>query len=74
MMSPLLLSSSPEQAVRKAVAVSFSFQNIKRKWPLVLSKCDELVGRVSALGPGAVVDVDQAALRVTLDVIGMVRF
>jgi cytochrome P450 len=60
------------KAVRKAVAVSFSIQNIKKKYPLILSKVNQLLGRVAALGPEASVDVDQAALRVTLDVIGLV--
>jgi hypothetical protein len=32
-----------------------------------------LVERIAAQGPAASVDVDQAALRVTLDVIGLVR-
>lgn len=47
---------------------------LQKKWPAVISKCDELVARIRALGPRASVDMDQAALRVTLDVIGLVRF
>ena len=70
----LLTSPADEnwKAVRKAVAVSFSIQNIKKKYPLILSKVNQLLGRVAALGPEASIDVDQAALRVTLDVIGLV--
>jgi cytochrome P450 len=60
------------KAVRKAVAVSFSIQHIKKKFPLVLGRVNQLVGRIAAQGPGASIDVDQAALRVTLDVIGLV--
>jgi hypothetical protein len=48
-------------------------QNIKRKHPLVLSRVNALLERLHALGPAAAIDVDQAALRVTLDVIGLVR-
>jgi len=48
-------------------------QNIKKKFPLVLSRVNQLVDRVAAQGPTASIDVDQAALRVTLDVIGLVR-
>jgi len=75
--SPNLLTSPADDAwkvIRKAVAVSFSFQNIKRKFPVVLSRVNELCGRLAALGPDASVDVDQAALRVTLDVIGLAGF
>jgi cytochrome P450 len=61
------------KAVRKAVAVSFSIQHIKKKFPLVLGRVNQLVARIAAQGPGASIDVDQAALRVTLDVIGLVR-
>ncbi|KAI8477013.1 MAG: cytochrome P450 [Monoraphidium minutum] len=62
------------KAIRRAVAVSFSTQNIKKKYPLILSRINELVARVAAQGPAASVDVDQAALRVTLDVIGLAGF
>ena len=34
----------------------------------------QLIARVAAQGPSAPVDVDQAALRVTLDVIGLAGF
>lgn len=75
--NPNLLTSWADDSwkvIRKAVAVSFSFQNIKRKFPVVLSRVNELCGRLAALGPEASVDVDQAALRVTLDVIGLAGF
>ncbi|WIA35872.1 hypothetical protein OEZ86_004255 [Tetradesmus obliquus] len=62
------------KAVRKAVAVSFSIQHIKKKFPLVLGRVNQLVGRIAAQGPAASIDVDQAALRVTLDVIGLAGF
>ncbi|KAF6266201.1 cytochrome P450 [Scenedesmus sp. NREL 46B-D3] len=62
------------KAVRKAVAVSFSIQHIKKKFPLVLGRVNQLVGRIAAQGPQASIDVDQAALRVTLDVIGLAGF
>ncbi len=62
------------KAIRRAVAVSFSTQNIKKKYPLIISRINELVSRVSAQGPEASIDVDQAALRVTLDVIGLAGF
>jgi len=38
----------------------------------VLSRINQLVERIRVLGPKASIDVDQAALRVTLDVIGLV--
>lgn len=72
---PNLLTSAADgqwKAIRKAVAVSFSIQNIKKKYPLVLGKVNQLLGRLAAQGSCTAVDVDQAALRVTLDVIGLV--
>lgn len=47
-------------------------QNIKKKFPLVLGRINQLCERLAAAGPGTSIDVDQAALRVTLDVIGLV--
>eukprot|EP00878_Enallax_costatus_P001345 GHUV01001492.1.p1 GENE.GHUV01001492.1~~GHUV01001492.1.p1 ORF type:complete len:559 (+),score=128.36 GHUV01001492.1:1110-2786(+) len=72
----LLTSAADDtwKAIRKAVAVSFSMQNIRRKFPLVLGRINQLIGRLEALGPQASIDVDQAALRVTLDVIGLAGF
>lgn len=49
-------------------------QNIRKKFPLVRSRINQLVDRLAALGPDASVDVDQAALRVTLDIIGLAGF
>jgi cytochrome P450 len=75
--NPNLLTSAADdswKAVRKAVAVSFSVQNIKKKYPLVLNRVNQLVDRIHAQGPSASIDVDQAALRVTLDVIGLAGF
>jgi cytochrome P450 len=75
--NPNLLTAWADDAwkvIRKAVAVSFSFQNIKRKFPTVLDRINVLTARLAALGPDASVDVDQAALRVTLDVIGLAGF
>ena len=60
------------KAIRKAVAVSFSAQNIKKKFPVILEKVNEVVVRSARLGPQASIDVDQTALRVTLDIIGLV--
>lgn len=48
-------------------------QNIKKKFPMVVQRCNEVVSRAAKLGPDASIDVDQLALRVTLDVIGLVR-
>ncbi|GBF93726.1 cytochrome P450 [Raphidocelis subcapitata] len=62
------------RAVRRAVAASFSAANIRRRYPLILGRINELVARVAAQGPDASIDVDQAALRVTLDVIGLAGF
>uniref|UniRef100_A0A383VEH9 Cytochrome P450 n=1 Tax=Tetradesmus obliquus TaxID=3088 RepID=A0A383VEH9_TETOB len=72
----LLTSAADDswKAVRKAVAVSFSMQNIKKKFPLVLGRINQLCERLAAAGPGTSIDVDQAALRVTLDVIGLAGF
>ncbi|GMH38538.1 hypothetical protein BSKO_06422 [Bryopsis sp. KO-2023] len=74
---PNLLTSSSDnkwKTIRKAVAVSFSHGNIKKKYPMVLGKINELLDRLRALGPEESVDVDQAALRVTLDVVGLAAF
>lgn len=48
-------------------------QNIKKKFPMVVQRCNEVVSRAAKLGSEASIDVDQLALRVTLDVIGLVR-
>ena len=128
--NPNLLTAPADEkwkAIRKGIAVSFAFQNIKKKYPMVLSRVNEvryqgrqpgrplqvlqgtsqavcwaiaadgldsnapcprsvalqrpppfalpqLAARVAALGPKASIDVDQAALRVTLDVIGLAGF
>jgi len=56
-----------------ATAAAAAFTEHREKYPLVLSRVNQLVERIAAQGPGASVDVDQAALRVTLDVIGLVR-
>jgi hypothetical protein len=37
-----------------------------------LGRINQLCDRLAAAGPGTAIDVDQAALRVTLDVIGLV--
>jgi hypothetical protein len=39
---------------------------------MIVERCNEVVGRAAQLGAGASIDVDQLALRVTLDVIGLV--
>ncbi|KAF6250399.1 cytochrome P450 [Scenedesmus sp. NREL 46B-D3] len=74
---PNLLTAQADdrwKAIRKAVAVSFSAQNIKRKFPMILERVNEVVRRSAKLGPKASIDVDQTALRVTLDVIGLAGF
>eukprot|EP00882_Tetradesmus_deserticola_P027293 GHRQ01030182.1.p1 GENE.GHRQ01030182.1~~GHRQ01030182.1.p1 ORF type:complete len:292 (+),score=107.12 GHRQ01030182.1:158-1033(+) len=72
----LLTSAADDtwKAIRKSVAVSFSMQNIRKKFPLVLGRINQLIARLEALGPAAAIDVDQAALRVTLDIIGLAGF
>ncbi|KAI8464092.1 MAG: cytochrome P450 [Monoraphidium minutum] len=75
--NPNLLTAPADEkwkAIRKGVAVSFAFQNIKRKFPMVVSRVNELIGRMAVQGPEASIDVDQAALRVTLDIIGLAGF
>lgn len=49
------------KAIRKAVAVSFSAQNIKRKFPMILERVNEIVVRSAKLGPKASIDVVSAA-------------
>eukprot|EP00879_Flechtneria_rotunda_P000943 GHRR01001075.1.p1 GENE.GHRR01001075.1~~GHRR01001075.1.p1 ORF type:complete len:417 (+),score=135.67 GHRR01001075.1:964-2214(+) len=46
----------------------------RKKFPLVLGRINQLIDRLAAQGPEAAVDVDQAALRVTLDIIGLAGF
>ncbi|KAI8464093.1 MAG: cytochrome P450 [Monoraphidium minutum] len=75
--NPNLLTAPADEkwkAIRKGVAVSFAFQNIKRKYPMILERVNRVIARAGALGAGAAVDVDQLALRVTLDVIGLAGF
>ncbi|KAG2443022.1 hypothetical protein HYH02_009438 [Chlamydomonas schloesseri] len=72
----LLTSPADEswRAIRKAVAVSFAWNNIKNKFPVIRDRTSVLLEWLRSLGPAASVDVDQAALRVTLDVIGLTAF
>ncbi|KXZ56708.1 hypothetical protein GPECTOR_1g638 [Gonium pectorale] len=74
--SNLLTSPADEKwrAVRKAIALSFSFGNIKKKFPIIRERTYELVAWLRRVGPKESVDVDQAALKVTLDVIGLTAF
>ncbi|CAD7695564.1 unnamed protein product [Ostreobium quekettii] len=73
----LLTSASDEKwkKVRKAVAVSFSMRHIRPKFGIVLERVNDMVKK---LGEGAEtgqsIDMDRAALRVTLDVIGLAAF
>jgi len=74
---PNLLTAASDETwkiVRKAVAVSFSMRNIKPKFGMVLERVNDLVERLEVMGPDRSVDMDQAALRVTLDVIGLAAF
>lgn len=75
---PNLLTSASDDTwkkVRKAVAVSFSMRNIRPKFGVVLERVNYMVKK---LGEGAEagqsIDMDRAALRVTLDVIGLAAF
>jgi cytochrome P450 len=75
--NPNLLTAPADEkwkAIRKGVAVSFAFQNIKKKFPMVLERVNRVISRAGVLGPKASIDVDQLALRVTLDVIGLAGF
>jgi cytochrome P450 len=75
--NPNLLTAPADEkwkAIRKGVAVSFAFQNIKKKYPMILDRVNRVIARAGALGPTASIDVDQLALRVTLDVIGLAGF
>jgi hypothetical protein len=54
------------------VRTSLCLQNIKKKFPMVVQRCNEVVNRAAKLGGDASIDVDQLALRVTLEVIGLV--
>ncbi|EFJ42950.1 hypothetical protein VOLCADRAFT_96865 [Volvox carteri f. nagariensis] len=74
---PNLLTSLADdrwRAVRKAIALSFAFGNIRKKFPLIRDRTGELLEWLRGVGPLESVDVDQAALRVTLDVIGLSAF
>lgn len=67
-----LMTTCPLCSLPHIWCVGFFTQNIKKKFPLVLNRVNQLVDRIHAQGPAASIDVDQAALRVTLDVIGLV--
>eukprot|EP00882_Tetradesmus_deserticola_P027921 GHRQ01031067.1.p1 GENE.GHRQ01031067.1~~GHRQ01031067.1.p1 ORF type:complete len:266 (+),score=74.84 GHRQ01031067.1:158-955(+) len=58
----LLTSAADDtwKAIRKSVAVSFSMQNIRKKFPLVLGRINQLIARLEALGPAAAIDVSRA--------------
>lgn len=75
--TPNLLTSAADKTwktVRRAVAISFSSANIKRKFPVVFSRTNQLIEWIRTQGPATAIDVDQAALRITLDVIGLLGF
>jgi hypothetical protein len=75
--NPNLLTAPADEkwkAIRKGVAVSFAFQNIRKKFPMVVLRVNRVIARASALGSANSIDVDQLALRVTLDVIGLAGF
>ncbi|GFH16777.1 uncharacterized protein HaLaN_13268, partial [Haematococcus lacustris] len=80
---PNLVSAKTDpawRAVRKAVATSLSLQNIKKKYPVMQGCVEKMVHQLAELSdacaatgnPPLIVDVDQMAARVTLDVIGLV--
>ncbi|KAK9819257.1 hypothetical protein WJX81_005098 [Elliptochloris bilobata] len=75
---PSLLShpthSDAWRHVRKSVSPAFATRNIKNGLPHVVSVAGQLVSALKALGPEAVVDMDRAAQRESLDVIGRVGF
>jgi cytochrome P450 len=80
MVSPLgsanLLTSPSDdkwRAIRKAIAVSFNYANVKQKFHIICSKVDTMIGKLHGMGSARAVDVDEVALRITLDVIGLVR-
>lgn len=70
----LLTSLSTDQwrTVRKALAVSFSQGSMKKQYRVVLEKVNELLSRLELMDLSGSVNMDQAALKVTLDVIGLV--
>ncbi|KAL6749937.1 cytochrome P450 [Haematococcus lacustris] len=82
---PNLVSAKTDpawRAVRKAVATSLSLQNIKKKYPVMQGCVEKMVHQLAELSdacaatgnPPLIVDVDQMAARVTLDVIGLTGF
>jgi len=73
----LLTSASNEtwKKVRKAVAVSFSMRHIRPKFGIVLERVNYMVNKLrEGAKTGQSIDMDRAALRVTLDVIGLAAF
>lgn len=74
--SPNILTSVSDaewKTIRRAVAVSFSQTNIQKKFGVIVDKTNMLISRITNLDLKNSVDVDQAALRLSLDVIGLVR-
>ncbi|KAK9826059.1 hypothetical protein WJX74_008792 [Apatococcus lobatus] len=60
--------------VRKAVAPAFNPKNIRHGFQFVQQTVSQLIDILKLRGPDEVIDMDNAALRVTLDVIGQVGF
>ncbi|KAK9819280.1 hypothetical protein WJX81_006108 [Elliptochloris bilobata] len=60
--------------VRKGIAPAFATNNIKKEFPRVVEIGQQLVRQLHACGPEAVVDMDLAAQRESLDVLGLVGF
>ena len=55
---------------RKAAATAFSTANMRAQFPNIRTACSQLIEVLKGVGPGEVVDMDNALCRESLDVIG----
>ncbi|KAG2494403.1 hypothetical protein HYH03_007455 [Edaphochlamys debaryana] len=62
------------KALRKAVTPAFSTANLKLFYPTVLKLTHNVMDHIRGLGEGAAIDMDAAAQRLTIDVIGRFAF
>ncbi|KAK9812852.1 hypothetical protein WJX72_004712 [[Myrmecia] bisecta] len=68
------LSNEDWRDVRKAVSSSFSSVNVRQKFPIATQKAHSLADAIAAVGSKQSVDMDEAGMRLTLDIVGLAGF
>ncbi|KAK9827287.1 hypothetical protein WJX81_000437 [Elliptochloris bilobata] len=68
------LATDSWRAVRRAVAHCFSTGAVRQTFPLVKCKAEDLTASLRRLGASTAVDMDDAGMRYTLDVVALAGF